>query len=80
LRFGIPERLFDSYAVPILAPHASAFSYAVTSDGKRFLVARQLAAANANPAETSLTVVLNWPAMLGPRWDNERAARTELKA
>jgi hypothetical protein len=64
LRFGIPERLFDSYAIPVVEHVPQTFSYSVTADGKRFLVARQLAAANANPAETPLTVVLNWTAML----------------
>ena len=64
LQFGIPAKLFDSYAISILAPHPAGFSYSVSSDGKRFLVARQLAAANVNPAETPLTVVLNWQAAL----------------
>jgi serine/threonine protein kinase/Tol biopolymer transport system component len=66
LRFGIPERLFDSHAIaPEHAPPA--FGYSVTADGKRFLVARPLVAVNANPAETPLTVVLNWPSALRPR-------------
>jgi eukaryotic-like serine/threonine-protein kinase len=70
LRFGIPERLFDSYALwigGIGANHPPAFSYSVTSDGKRFLVARQFAAENSDPAEMPLTVVLNWTALLRPR-------------
>ena len=61
LRFGIPEALFDSYAA--LGDHlAPAYSYAVSADGKRFLVARQLAAEGSNPGEGPLTVVLNWTA------------------
>jgi hypothetical protein len=62
LRFGIPEKLFDSYALGIGVAHPPAFSYAVTSDGKRFLVARQLAAENSNT--TPLTVDLNWTSLL----------------
>jgi eukaryotic-like serine/threonine-protein kinase len=67
LRFGIPERLFDSYALGFGEAHPPAFSYSVTSDGKRFLVARQLAAENSNPEETPLTVVLNWTSLLARR-------------
>jgi hypothetical protein len=67
LRFGIPKKLFDAYGVGIVAPHPPAFNYSVSSDGKRFLIARQLAAANANPAEMPLTVVLNWASALRPR-------------
>lgn len=66
LRFGIPQRLFDSYAIQA-AHTAGTFSYAVAPDGKRFLVARQIAAANSNPAESPLTVVLNWTSMLPSR-------------
>lgn len=66
LKFGIPEALFNSYAAP--AGHAAPiFQYSVSSDGNRFLVARQLAAANSNPAETPLTIVLNWTSMFDPR-------------
>ena len=64
LGFGIPERLFDSSAAVIGAPHSPWFSYSVTADGQRFLVARELGAAAADPAETPLTVVLNWMAAL----------------
>ena len=63
LRFGTPVTLFESYPV-LLTSHPPAFSYSVTPDGQRFLMARQLAAATANPAETPLTVVLNWEAAL----------------
>ena len=61
LKFGVPERLFDSYAARQIHP-ASSSPYSVTADGNRFLVARRLAARDARPEETPLTVVLNWNA------------------
>jgi hypothetical protein len=61
LKFGIPAALFDSHV--ILRGHAGApeaVQYSVTADGKRFLVARQLAPEDSVPAAEPLTVVLNW--------------------
>jgi hypothetical protein len=66
LRLGTPTMLFDSYAS--LAQHqGSTFNYAVTSDGQRFLVARQRVLSKFNPAATPLTVVLNWTSALAAR-------------
>ncbi len=65
LKFGVPAALFDAYAASSL--HGGlpmVFQYAVSSDGNRFLVARQLGAENAAPGETPLTVVLNWTSLL----------------
>jgi hypothetical protein len=64
-RQGSVQRLFDSYAVPS-GGQASAFNYAVTADGQRFLVARVLRRGDYQPRRNPLTVILNWPALLGP--------------
>jgi hypothetical protein len=50
-----PETLFDSHAASI-NPGYNFFPYAVTADGKRFLVNTTVGDA----VETPLTVVVNW--------------------
>jgi hypothetical protein len=66
LRLGNPTALFDSY-VSVAEHQGASFNYAVTSDGQRFLVARQRVLSNSNPAATPLTVVLNWTSALPRR-------------
>ena len=65
LRFSPPQRLFQAFVTSQLGHLGSVFQWAVTSDGKRFLIVRQLEAKNASPAEIPLTVVLNWDAEQG---------------
>ena len=65
LKFGVPAPLFNASAASSL--HGGlplVFQYAVRSDGKRFLVARQLGAENEAPGATPLTVLLNWTSLL----------------
>ena len=68
LAFGIPARLFDSYAPAANLGHSvPIMHYAVTSDGKRFLVARPLGTRENDATATPLTVILNWPAAVNAR-------------
>jgi hypothetical protein len=63
LRFGIPKNLFDMGRAP--SAHAvSAYSYAVTSDGQRFLVARLPGETGSSAFERPVAVVINWDAGL----------------
>jgi hypothetical protein len=68
LRFSVPKALFEPYvASSVHAGLPAVFQYAVTSDGKRFLVARQLGAEISNPGTEPLTVVFNWQEELKQR-------------
>jgi hypothetical protein len=53
LSIDVPKALFDLQALP-----SDGFTYAIATDGERILAAR----ATATP--TSITVVVNWPALL----------------
>jgi eukaryotic-like serine/threonine-protein kinase len=55
---GAPNRLFT---IPVASGAVDRDEYAVSADGKRFLVSRALG----NAAAAPVTIVLNWPA--GPR-------------
>jgi hypothetical protein len=63
-RAGIPKVLFDTHLpAGTRHPGGPANSFAVAPDGQRFLL--PMAAGNARePAPSTITVVLNWPALL----------------
>ena len=54
---GAPNRLFT---IPVVSGAVDRDEYAVSADGKRFLVSRALG----NAAAAPVTIVLNWPAGL----------------
>ena len=70
LKLGPPGPLFDSRAVDT-ASHfpGSVFSHAVSADRQRFLVARSgvATAANTDPAQLPLNVLMNWTTLLNSR-------------
>ena len=53
LSLGVPKALSDLQALP-----SDGFTHAIAADGQRILAAR------ATAAPTSITVVVNWPALL----------------
>ena len=60
---GVPEPLFTPMMVNIAATSGSnGFNWDVTADGKRFLVIT--AAAQHDTSPSSITVVLNWTALM----------------
>jgi hypothetical protein len=64
-KFGVPATLFEPYvASSVHAELPLVSQYAVSADGKRFLVARQLGPENEAPGETPLTVLVNWTSLL----------------
>jgi Tol biopolymer transport system component len=64
LRLGAPKALFRFTPISALGHDIGFNSYAVSSDGQRFLVARQSFGQGVAASETPLTVVLNWDAAL----------------
>ena len=64
LRLGAPKALFRFTPISALGHDIGFNSYAVSSDGQRFLVARQSFGQGVAASETPLTVVLNWNAAL----------------
>ena len=62
IQAGVPHALFDSGYINLI--HAVTYNtYAVSADGKRFLIPRP-ANATAEVASTPITVVVNWTAAL----------------
>jgi hypothetical protein len=63
-RAGLPKALFETQ-LPAGMRHAGgpANSFAVATDGQRFLLPRAAGSAR-EPAPSTITVVLNWPALL----------------
>jgi len=60
LRAGVPVSLFDTHMAALIQ---AVFSYDVTADGKRFLVATSLSANSpSGPSTPPLTVRVNWNA------------------
>jgi Tol biopolymer transport system component len=63
-RWGTPEKLFDSGYVGIAHPAGGSYhDYAVTPDGRRFLIPRPDAPI-ADPATLPINVIVNWTALL----------------
>jgi hypothetical protein len=65
-RFGAPHVLFDSGAL-LVGPglHVPPVTnYSVTSDGQRFLIARQVTSQGVRAGEVPVTVIVNWPGLL----------------
>ncbi len=58
--FSIPNRLFDT---GLSTPSPSIEQYAVSADGQRFLILEPLD----EKAQTSVSVILNWQALLPAR-------------
>jgi Tol biopolymer transport system component len=62
----VARELFDMGTIP--PPHSATIptyhAYAVSPDGKRFLVSRPVAAFRDDAAEATISVVLNWTALL----------------
>jgi len=62
-RAGIPQALFDTHlSADTRHSGGPANSFAVAPDGQRFLMLK--AAGSDDPAPSTITVVLNWPALL----------------
>ena len=63
---GAPERLFDVDLT--IVPHSTTVvnyhAYAVSPDGQRFLLPFPAAAFHDDAAASSITVVVNWTALL----------------
>lgn len=63
-RAGIPKVLFDTHlSAGTRHPGGPANSFAVAPDGQRFLLPMTAGSAR-EPAPSTITVVLNWPALL----------------
>jgi hypothetical protein len=64
-RAGIPKALFDTQLSAGLR-HAGgpANVFAVAPDGQRFLMLKPVAGSAREPAASTITVVLSWPALL----------------
>jgi Tol biopolymer transport system component len=64
-RAGIPQALFDTQLLARLRhPGGPANSFAVAPDGQRFLLLRPVSGSAREPTPSTITVVLNWPALL----------------
>jgi Tol biopolymer transport system component len=64
-RAGIPKALFDTQLSAGLRHQGGpANAFAVAPDGQRFLMLRPAAGSASEPAPSTMTVVLNWPALL----------------
>jgi eukaryotic-like serine/threonine-protein kinase len=64
-RAGIPKLLFDTQlSAGTRHPGGPANSFAVAPDGQRFLMPRPAAGSAIEPAPSTITVVLNWPALM----------------
>ena len=64
-RAGIPQALFDTQLLAGLRhPGGPANSFAVAPDGQRFLLLRPVSGSAREPTPSTITVVLNWPALL----------------
>jgi eukaryotic-like serine/threonine-protein kinase len=64
-RAGIPKALFDTQLSPGLRHTGGpANVFAVAPDGQRFLMLKPAAGSAREPAPSTITVVLNWPALL----------------
>jgi serine/threonine protein kinase len=61
LHAGIPQRLFEAAVSSVLSPNYTRSQYAVTADGQRFLINEPIGKGSLS----AITVVFNWPAMLG---------------
>jgi len=65
LRAGIPTALFNTALTAGLRhPGGPANVFAVAPDGQRFLMLKPVGGSASEPAPSTITVVLNWPALL----------------
>ena len=65
LRAGIPTGLFNTQLTAGLRhPGGPANVFAAAPDGQRFLMLKPAGGAATEPAPSTITVVLNWPALL----------------
>lgn len=64
-RAGIPKAVFDTQLSPWLRHTGGpANVFAVARDGQRFLMLKPAAGSAGEPAASTMTVVLHWPALL----------------
>jgi eukaryotic-like serine/threonine-protein kinase len=64
-RTGIPTALFNTQLTAGLRhPGGPANVFAVAPDGQRFLILKPAGGSGSEPAPSTITVVLNWPALL----------------
>jgi Tol biopolymer transport system component len=66
LTFGVPKMLFSGrwFSPPHQPSNTNFLTYAVSSDGQRFLFPRVPSAADVADEPQFLTVILNWPSLL----------------
>jgi hypothetical protein len=65
IEFAAPRPLFDSGYVNNAPGHTGQWNtYDVSADGQRFLIPRTEAMNTGTVANTPITLVLNWPALL----------------
>ena len=61
--YGTATELFDSQFVTLSHPGGDYIGYAVSRDGRRFLISRP-ASPSSDTSANFVTVVLNWPLLL----------------